>query len=842
MGEYKSQIMKQDCYFNLSRLSIQSSDLQDGGESHLQQDNLRFSDAGLMESKSAPVITYKPDSDKSGHLGDFLSRPVAINTFSWVEGSATQVQNQFYPWQLFVNTTSIKNKLQNYARIRGKLKLKFVVNASPFYYGALRVCYCPMIPGTMDFSNSQGDQIKFSQMPGDFLYPADMTSFEMECPFLWPHSWVNLQSNLNFATLGRINYILYSVLQSANGVPATNVTVTCYAWMEDAELAGLTSGLILQSDEYDSAGPISGPASTVANIAGKLSNVPFVGTLARATEIGAKAIGGIASLFGFSNPPVIDDVMPFQPKSFHAFSNVETSVPIDKLSIDPKNEITVDKRVIGIEQDDELTIVNFAGKQSWITGSLWTEAYAPGTQIMCFPVTPRLFSSLAGTSQNFINETPACHAAAAFEQWRGEMIFTLKFVKSRYHTGRVQISWDPQGIPGTNAETTTMTRIVDLQVETEVEFAIPYKAYTPWLSTSNVANTWTITTGAPAWSYNPGNFNGAVKVVVLNELTGPAASQSIDVLLFARTGKDFRLSVPNALPDFSVYTVQSLQLSDVGTELQEDDTLAITVGENVLSLRQLLHRSTLWHVAPLGNPLSAAATYNTTNLYFHTNYIPRYPLEPGFSTQALNFGVGLISGSRTPYQFSPNTFLNWFGNCFAGYRGSLVHHFNVIGNGAALLDDFKIERDPIYWILDSTRLASNRFSVGANTADASSLSRVPTSASFNVKRTVIGTRGMSLTNTNTQSALSVVTPQYSKWKFRPSYGPSRAGAVAAALTEIDSLKISAMGRCGSTSSGADQGWPILETYVAGGVDFDLLFFICVPTLYEFVSVTADNTF
>lgn len=825
----------------LSKLHKQSEDLQDGKIAEVTHENLHFIDAGLASSTSTNMVSYKPDSDTGGHLGDFLQRPVAINSFSWVEGSTTKVQNTFLPWKLYFNTASIKNKLQNYARIRCKLRLKFVVNASPFYYGAIRVCYCPIAGSTsMDTYYSSGDQIKFSQMPGDFLYPADMTSFEMELPFLWMGSWLDLGKSGNLDNMGNITYMLYSVLQSANGVPATNATITCYAWAEDVELAGLTSGLILQSDEYEDMGPISGPASAVAGLASRLTDVPVIGPMARATEIGARAVGGIASLFGYSNPPNISDAAPYFPKSFHGFSNVETSIPSDKLSVDPKNEITIDKTVTGAPSEDQLTVESLVSRKSFVSGSLWTEAYAPGTQLFVMAVTPRIFSSNAGTSQNFINQTPTCLTAAMFRQWRGTMIYTVKFVKSRYHTGRVQISWDPQGAPGANSETTTMTRIVDLQTETEVDFAIPFKAKTPWLSTASGANIWSNSTSGTITN-NALIYNGQFKITVLNELTGPAVSQSLDILIFARGGKDMRFAVPTDLPDFSSLSVQSELLVDIASKDVEDMTPAVTVGENVLSLRQLLHRANYWHTQYLGNPLSAASTYNLTGLYFHVNYIPRFPLEPGYTSLGLNYATGLVVASRFQYQFSPNIPINWLGNCFAGYRGSLVHHFNPLNNGAPALDALKAERDYVSYLLDYPRAAINRFSNSNSTASASSLARLPTTTSLGVKRQGYGQRGMAITNTNTQSALSIVTPQYSNWKFRPSYIAVR-DTDPTNNSELDSIKISSVSRCGSSSTSVDNGWPAVEIYVAAGVDFDLLYFICCPTYFEFATPTADNTF
>lgn len=825
--------------FTTKGLFVQAAELDDGSVSKTNKQNVMFSDAGLSATHVAPPLSFKPDSDTGARLGDFLSRPVAINSFSWVEGNTSPVQLQINPWKDYFTKAIIKAKITNFARLRCKLKLKFVVNASPFYFGALRVVYTPLTNNTMDAYESGGAQIKLSQLPGDFIYPADMSSFEMELPFLWPRSWIEVSSSSEFDAMGRIQYVLYSTLRSANGSTSTNVNITCYAWAEEVELAGLTSGLALQSDEYEREGPISGPASAVAAVAGRLTDLPVIGTLARATEMGASTVASVAALFGFSNPPVISDVSPFQPKSFHAFSNVETSMPIDKLSIDPKNEVTIDRGVVGACPDDELIITNFCGKESFVFGTLWTDAYGPGTQLMMLPVTPRNHTYIAITNCNTVNSTPAAHASFMFRQWRGSMIYKLKFVKSRYHTGRVQISWDPQIAPGTSSETTTMTRIVDLQVETEVEFAVPYKGTDPWLLTNNPGNNWT-NAAAGTISFNKSHHNGVIKVTVLNELTGPAASQQIDILLFARAGPDIQFAIPNELPIWSSLTVQA-DISDVSSSDTGAMVTPVTVGEAIPSLRSLLHRTSLWHSQFVGNPQTAASTYRTEGLYNHVNYVPRFPLEYGFSDKGMNYATGVVAATKKQFQFSPNHPINWLGNCFAGYKGAIVHHVNIVDNGNARVDDLRVERDFRTHILDvAPRQAINRFSVNNPSDSASSLGRKLLTTTYDVNNTSIGQRGMSITNTHTQSAMSVVTPQYSKWKFRPSHINLRN--TVSGVVEEDSVRITCELRNGMTGSTTDSGWPVMNIFVAAGVDFDLIHFLCVPTYFEYGIPSSDNTF
>lgn len=802
------------------------------------QQNLSFYDAGESARHTTESVTFKPDVDSSAGLGEFLSRPVAINSFSWAEGSTTPLQANYRPWQLFFNTTSIKNKLSNFARLRCKLHLRFVVNASPFYYGAMRVNYCPIDGGQRDVYVTPGDQIKFSQMPGDFLYPADMTSFEMELPFLWPQSWLDIGDNSSFAKMGQITYLLYSTLRSANGTTSSNVNITCYAWASDVELAGLTSGLALQGDEYDTQGLISGPATAIANVAGKLKSAPIIGDMARATEMGAKLVGGVASLFGYSNPPVVHDAQPFFPKSFHGFATTEIGVPLDKLTIDPKNEVTVDKTVTGAPSRDELVISDLAARKTFLTGTLWTDAYTPGTQLMVVPVTPRYFQQTSATNQALIHQTPSCLVAAMFSQWRGSMIYTLKFVKTRYHTGRVQISWDPDQVPGTNSETTTVTRIVDLQTETEVEFVIPFKAQTPWLRTTGYATNWAITTGGTI-TYNDLDHNGAFKVTVLNELTGPSSAQQIDILVFQRAGPDIQFSVPNDLPPtYSFLSVQAEtiedgqvdQLANVAPIALAPTVAAVTTGETIASVRTLLHRSSLHHIGYLGNA-NLSGNFQAKGAYVHVNYVPRFPTDIGFSANGINLATTLVPNSGQ-YQFGPMHPLNWITNCFAGYRGGIVHHYNVVANGQPLPDALYAVRDPRTHIIGSGA-AANRFSILNTTSQPSTLSARTQQTQSGVLIIPSGQRGMGLTNANTQSALSVITPQYSRWKFRPAYTQGRD--TLGSSDEIESVRVSAICRGGMTGVSTDEGWPILSVYMAGAVDFDPIFFIAVPTMYTFAT-------
>jgi len=113
---------------------LQADDISAGVSHEVTQQNIKFVDAGLQRVVSAPPIGgFAPNQDDGNRLGDFMSRPVLINSFTWSETNTTVPQTNFNPWKLYFNDVSIKKKLENYKLLRCKMKLKFVVNASPFF-------------------------------------------------------------------------------------------------------------------------------------------------------------------------------------------------------------------------------------------------------------------------------------------------------------------------------------------------------------------------------------------------------------------------------------------------------------------------------------------------------------------------------------------------------------------------------------------------------------------------------------------------------------------------------------------------------------------------------------
>jgi hypothetical protein len=778
---------------------------------------------------------YDTDMDSMADLGQFLSRPVRIHEFTWQENTFTRTDIK--PWHLYFNTDHIRKKLDNFGRISCRLHLKFVLNASPFYFGSLRACYFPLIDNRGAY-NDDVDQVPFSQVPGVYLEPQSMSSAEMVLPFLWPRNWLDATKATDFERMGVLQFLQYANLRSANGATGVGITVAVYAWAEDVRIMGPTTGLALQSEE--TSGTISAPATAVANVASKLTDVPVIGTFATATSVGAKAVASIAKMFGYSNPPMIGDVSAMQPKTFHAFANVETRMPIDKLSVDPKNEVTISSTTAGVDEEDPLAFKNLLTRESFIIGTLWSNSQPVDTLLWSAMVNPGYARSGGG----YATSIPVSYFGRGFRFWRGSLIYKFRFIKTKYHKGRVLISWDPtRDITSTSdTETTTFSRIVDLSLEDEVEVTVPYRATSPWLEPQFTSGM--MSNGpSPSYTYNDDYHNGTITMRVQSIITAPVLSAEIDVLVYVRAGDDFMYSAPQEISHlFTAKDPTGVLQSEEESITQKTPELdthvaSITTGEVVSSMRPILHRSSFGYAQYAGQPEIATEA----GIYQTANYIYRVPF--GVGRMSTGYSYATVDGSGVRYSFAPNHPIDWTLNCFVGYRGSINIHVNTsgIGKNVTNVSHLAITRyygDPQV----ASALVSNVGTTYNTRATQNGYSRTCIRYANGVRGIfTTGQEGMTLTNTQGQPACSANLPQYSKYRFYPAYTQNRNLDPHTGTRFHDEAVVTCQFNVNDTPTDTTD-WPTLAYYYSAGVDFQPIFFLCTPRVFNTVMPPAREVF
>lgn len=772
-------------------------------------------------------------------LAKFMQRPMRVASLTWTDGTAVANRWSYYPWHLYFTNPVIQNKLQNYAFIRCKLKVKIILNASPFLYGALMAYYEPLVAyrqnSIVKFDAATRWFITASQLPHRMLYPHESQGAEMELPFLYHKNWLPTSLAAEFQNMGQLTVTNMTLLRSANAAASQSITAAIYVWAEDVELSGPTVGLTLQGmDEYGT-GPISAPASALADVAGRLKGVPFLSRFATATEIGASAVSRIAKLFGFTNVPVIADIHSMQPVTAPPLASTEIGFPIQKLTFDPKNELSISPSDIGCGNVDELAIEHIVQREAFFYSQLWTTGQAQGALIFRYAVTPNVIEQVAGSGFSTNYPTPTAWLGRLFRYWRGDLIIRIRVISSQYHKGRLLIAYDPLGTSASNlpivsnTEGQVFTQIVDIGEQGDIEIRIPYQQAFPWLINENNWGSYVFPYGNDAsWVNDDTRYNGTLTVRVLTKLTAPVPTADVPILFYIRGAENLEFASPIEVGEnISALTVQSQDVYDEtspseiidvggGTGGPDPHRYRMNHGEAVKSLRTLLRRFNLSEVY-----LNSAA--NSQPCVIYKDRFSRFPLQYGYDTHGIHSAKGTVTpASNFAYNFTKNTVFNYLAPAFIGLRGSTFWHINV--ESQEPLSVVSVVRAP--W---DTGDASR----GVTYQNSTSVSG---HAAFHMANLSACAAGAALTNQRTSASLSVGCPNYTLAKFEYCNPYNFSSPTISDGTAGENLVLNI-----STNNSIVANSPTMKVfkYFSVGTDFNFFFFLAVPCYYSYSTPLAN---
>ena len=777
----------------------------------------------------APVsdTSYRVDEQEQLELSTFLERPIQAHSFSWLTGGLAQ--STIKPWELFFDNPAVKNKIANFAFVSCNLHVEIKVNSTPFNYGSLRFAYHPLpkfSPNTLSISTSL-DLVCKSQRPGVWISPEENSGGTMILPFFYHKNFLSLNSRTELQDMGEIDILEYVQLRSASGVATSPVSVQIFIHATNVILTGGTVAGVLQSDEgeYD-VDPISKPASAVANVANYFTSVPIIGPYAKATEIGASAVSKVAKLFGYTDPPVISHVQPYRSMVFGGLASAEISEPKDKFSLDPKAELTIDPRTTGLEGDDELAIASIVQRPSFLTTFNWANDDLVDQLLFNTLVIPDLREITEETAGAVICYTPVAHIAQLFNNWRGDMIFTFRFVCSTYHKGRVRITWDPIGDIVTNSDTmnTNFTKIIDLSTDREIKLRVPYMQPKIWQQTTAVRDpsrlkVWQTENFSDLSGFNENIGNGTLTVRVLTQLSAPAASAPIECMVFVNGAENLEFANPIDLNRrYSHFAFQAdegvVDNVDVGeTGKCDPNKYLVTYGESISSIRTLLRRSVLADTVPM-EPL---ATGNNSDYVVVQYRMNKYPVPPGLNPNGES-QITETSFPTTIYSFTKMTPWNWMQSCFVGCRGSMQWRFNVNANGSSPVESIKLVRT-----LD-TLSANNRLT------SFSTLNNETYSYYFDFfnRHQNCGMSGISLTNQRTQTSVTTELNMFNQNRFVSSSNFNTTIGLAEDNSDRETYSLLLTF---ANNGRNDIAGTVIERYVSIGTDFNFFFYLNAPITY-----------
>ncbi len=770
--------------------------------------------------------TYNVAHEESLNLKEFFARPVKIVSYNWSVNAA--FLQSFNPWELFIEQARVSNRISNYKMLRGRLHVRFILNGNPFYYGLLIASYLPLSVSD-DFAGSSTQIIQRSQNPHVYLDPTTSTGGDMILPFFWEYNAFDLPAG-DHTSAGTITISDVSQLRHANG-GNDGITLSVFAWMEEVTLSGITnhniSGLIPQGgDEYGST-PISDIAASVGRAAGMIT-APAIQPYARATMLAASTIAQLAKMFGYSKPNTVNPIMPMRMMTGGNLANSNIGDMTTKLTLDCKQETTIDPRTVGLAPVDEMALVPLAQRESYLFKTSWNAANPPGKMLASIAVTPSLYDVMP---DNGIVMTPACWVAQPFQYWRGSMMVRIKIVASSFHKGRLRVLYDPTYAESNSSFNLVQNHIVDIAECKDFCFRVGWNSPQSYLrvATLNTDKPFRIVDELPL---TPSGIatNGTIIIEVLNELTTPGsvggASAQIDVLVFTSMCEDFEVQAPNsAMTDYTFFPTPPPGLLSMVPEggtvaLDEnagmsnapcmdtaectvapplspsDNTPGIYFGESITSWRQCLKRYNFTDASVSGVTTSQYHLYR-----MRRNNIPLYR---GYAPNAQH-----LTATNVPYNYTKMTLLNWVLPAYAAMRGGLRYKYMLVNGTAATSNTccLHITRAGGIPYEDLTVLATAWGGLNSS-SDASALTR-PLWA-----HTWVG--AMNQLGLNTPCVEAEIPYQDNRRFWRARYADYTNGA-----------------RCNghTTTFYGTSAAACFHTYVGAGEDFSLFFFLNTPTVY-----------
>jgi len=777
-----------------------------------------------------PHLTRSNLDDRQAEieLAKYLSRPVLIKSHVWAQTDSYVTTTTWYPWHLFFNSTPIKNKLNNYSFINCSLKLKFVINASPFYSGAMAFTYCPLqnLNGTTIIADAAGTELMgYSQRPKVWIFPQTCQGGALELPFFYHKNWLDITVATDTQDMGTITPCLFAPLVSANGITGTSVVVNVYAWAENVKLHAPTIKLAMQSDEFDY--KPSQISSAVSKAAGNLSRVPLIGPYMKATSAVTKGFSNFASSLGFTNVPNIDKVDSFKQTPFPQNSTCDISVPLERASVDPKNEVTLDPRTVGLDGKDELAINYIASKECYLGSAILASSDAVDALTLVSRVTPALFYRYSSVTPN--QYTPMGYLCEMFNAWRGDIIFRFKFICTRFHKGRVRITFDPKGDISTSVPdyTTVFNEIVDIGAEQDIEVRVPYMQAKTYLDVNLVTGNYNFS----GTSLSPDVYsNGLITMRVVNPLSGPIATTAIPVLVFVRGAENLEYAWPTVTTSqattLSPYTLQSDEISYsldpkqviAGNSVQSGDPNRnlIHFGESIVSLRPLIHRMTYQYTVQPSD-VSTSNTLTMCNLWSS-----RRIKYPGFTTNGLWAANKTLSAGVAYYFFNKVSILQLTSLMYIGQRGSMNWSYNIEGLPTNVPSNVSLKRFDAGIVR-----ASYNDVVTSTSTSGSEMTRLycVNNSDYN--------SGTVLTDQRNQPGIAMNFPYYSLFNFQFT---NPANAIVGSIndgTDSDNIHLQIMNLKPSAAN-------TLRVNVWGscGHDYNFFFFINTPSLYQFAIPTV----
>ena len=554
----------------------------------------------------------------------YLGKPVKAMTgsFTTTDGAST------FPWYSIFdpmkNNSIMYNKLVGVYAFRCTTVLTLQVNATRFQAGRYILAYIPT--GGADLADSAINVLvrmktysatQVTQLMHVELDLSRDTQVQLRIPYTcFANSTPVTRADMPFLTQVPGIFKIYPYMALLSGSSTNSCSFTLWAHYEDVELYGNMAPQMGQFEargssakimnkakdvlgmEIYSPGPVEKVANTVRVIADQATRIPSLTALAAPVSWLADAVGGIASVFGWSKPNIITPVVDIHNNLFSSMPTVDNHEQTTVMALSQTNHIDVLPGFAGTDHD-ELSFDFVKRVSAFWKVYTWLDSSGPGTEIFKFKLCPSNFyntNSPAGYS-SAVSMTPVAFISSLFTYYKGGLKFKIKIVKTEFHSGRLIFGYFPSdyAVDAFGTEVTyanlnyVQKTVIDVRDDVEWDLEVPYIATTSYKNC-----------GVSGYDGEP---FGWLACYVQSDLVSPdGVPKDVKILLEVSGADDLSWAVPHqnsfaALSPANILAVPQmggdLDLGDVGSATSkavEFNDEACCIGEATTSFRQLIKR------------------------------------------------------------------------------------------------------------------------------------------------------------------------------------------------------------------------------------------------------------
>lgn len=798
---------------------------------------------------SRPDETFGVADSADASLDNFFSRPIRTRVYAWGVGDGTFFQT-FNPWQDFFENPRVINRISNYNLLRCKLKVRVIINGTSFHYGRIIASYQPLHQSdnvTRDRGIVPQDTVAASQRPHVYIDPTTSQGGTLSLPFFYYKNALKIP-NSEWREMGLMSLRLINTLKHANDANDP-VTISVFVWAEEVSLSiptANTPGTLVpqalgeRADEYSSH-PISHAANVVAGAASQLTSIPPIAPYARATMMASSSIAALARAFGYSRPANLQPTEPFTPRLLGNLANTNMPDLANRLTVDCKQELTVDSRTVGLGGVDEMALKSIATRESYLTSFAWPVSASVDTLLWNTEVSPVLWN----TFSDELHFPACCFATLPFSYWRGTVRFRFQIVASNFHKARLKISYDPS-YPVTKEFNTNYIHIVDIAKERDFTIDVGWGSERAMVGHAEPGIDPVPYATTPLGA-DPGiRANGIMSVYVLNELAVPnsVANNDIAVNVFVSVGDDFEVyepsqrvlrnlslapappapegrMVPQAMadtPDADMTTQEDSPMMTETTEtlaqkLPVDWTDSVYFGDPIPSFRQMLKRYNYHSIIPFAN---------TGDTVYFRSVQSDFPYYRGYVSAAI-----LEDVNDVPCNFCQTTLLNYLTPAYGGWRGSMRSKY-------VKQESLSISAPQSSYVLAVSRNERGTFSTTSVTEET--LITQAGSRSQRAQQVLDflphGLTGMTATSDRLNPVVEAEFPYYQTVRFTPA----KTQDITSGGFFQGTHRVAGIYPLNPTGSAA------IHRFISTGEDFSLFFFLGSPVWFFYTDPEPSTSF